>query len=138
MISHTRHNPLAQNTLSRTPLTMNVVSGANTNGFWALRAARTPGISTFLYMPRPQLVGPLIRSSGAATTVDPDDSPVNGPFLDDDSLAAFQSTECDAKPRCACLRSNTRNAEHPRQQGHGFTTIPGKSECLIHSRSRYT
>ncbi len=51
--------------------------------------------------------------------------------------AAFQSTECAAKSRCACLRSNTKNAQHPCQQGHGFNTIPGKSECLIHSRSRY-
>ena len=49
----------------------------------------------------------------------------------------FSVNRVRAKPRRLCLCSNTKDAEHPCQQGHGFTTIPGKSACLIHSRSRY-
>ena len=36
---------------------MNVVSWTGTNGFWAFWAARNPGISTFLYMHGPSLLG---------------------------------------------------------------------------------
>jgi len=84
-----------------------------------------------------QLVRPLVPSSARGS----DGGPLR--FTDERTVprcrlaAAFRSTECVAKPRCACLRSNTKNAEHACQRGHGFTTIPGKSECLIHSRSRY-
>ena len=58
-------------------------------GFWAFRAARTPGISTFLYMHGPSLSGPLMPSSARAATADPDDSSVNGPFFVADLLLLF-------------------------------------------------
>jgi hypothetical protein len=44
-------------------------------GFRALRAARTPGISTFLYMHGPSLSGQWYPDRSAAATADPDDSP---------------------------------------------------------------
>ena len=65
-------------------------------GFRALRAARTPGISTFLYMHGPSLSGHWYPALRAATTADPDDLPVNGPFLADDSLLLF--SQPNAKP----------------------------------------
>jgi len=58
-------------------------------GFWALRAARTPGISTFLYMHSPSLSGHWYPVRRVPTMLDPDDSPVNGPFFVDDSLLLF-------------------------------------------------
>ena len=73
-------------------------------GFLALRAARTPGISTFLYMHGPSLSGHGYAPRRAATTVDPDDSPVNGPFLDDDSLLlSVNRMRSQAKVRTACV-----------------------------------
>ena len=59
-------------------------------GFRALRAARTPGISTFLYMHGPSLSGHWYPARRTASTADPDDSPVNGPFHVDDSLLLFR------------------------------------------------
>src|SRR5271157_4600647 len=47
----------------------------------------------------------------AAATADPDDSPVNGPFLVDDALLLFRQP--NAKPRCVCLRSNTKKLSIP-------------------------
>ena len=61
----------------------------DTDGFRASRAARTPGISTFLYMHGPRLSGHWYLARRTATTVDSDDSPVNGPFLVADSLLLF-------------------------------------------------
>src|SRR5271157_4870 len=65
--------------------------------FRAFRAARMPGISTFLYMHCPSLSGHWYPARRAATTADPDESAVSGPFLVDDSLVLF--SQPNAKQR---------------------------------------
>jgi hypothetical protein len=55
-------------------------------GFRALRAARTPGISTFLYMHGPSLSGHWYPARRAAATADPGDSSVIEPFFVADLL----------------------------------------------------
>ena len=55
-------------------------------GFRALRAARTPGISTFLYMHGPSLSGHWYPAQRTAATADPGDSSVIEPFFVADLL----------------------------------------------------
>ena len=83
-------------------------------GFRALRAARTPGISTFLYMHGPSLSGHWYPARRAAATADPDDSSVNEPFLVADSLLLFSPPNASqAKVRLLAFQHQKRSASLP-------------------------
>src|SRR5271165_4392583 len=85
----------------------------------------------------PNLSGHWYPARRAAATADPYDSPMNGPFHVADSLLLFGQPIAQPSQGVPPCVPTQKNAAHPCQQGHGFTTIPGKSECLIHSCSRY-
>src|SRR5271157_407055 len=72
----------------------------------------------------------------ASATADPDDSPVNGPFLVDDSLLLFGQPNAQPSHGAPACVPTQKTLSILANKVMGSPQFPGKSECLIHSRSR--
>ncbi len=111
-------------------------------GFRALRAARTPGISTFLYMHGPSLSGHWYPARRAAATADPGDSSVIEPFFVADLLPLLSppnaqpsqgAPACIPTPKTLSILANevigspqslgNRNASFTPSLIHGFSYL---------------